>query len=89
MLRIDYKEDFIGKKFLCLTEVDYKDLLSRLSTLGFCWVGSKTLIVEDDIVTWQKMRDSTVVSVTSEGVLLVGYYEVRSSGVVVETWGVV
>lgn len=84
--RIDSKEDFIGRYFLCLTELDYKDLISRLSMLGFEWAGSESPLTDVDLDKWGKMGSSTVVWVSAKGVVLLGYFEVKVAGVEIETW---
>ena len=79
------KRDFIGKYFLCLTELDYRNLMSKLMELGFSWTSGAS-IESLDLDKWDKIGSSTVVWVTANGVSLLGYYEVKAAGVQVDTW---
>lgn len=84
--RVYKKEDFIGKYYLCLTDLDFRDLMSRLSMLGFDWAGSESPIIDVDLEKWDKMGSSTVVWVSPQGIMLLGYYELKAAGIEAETW---
>lgn len=81
------RNEFEGKYYLCLTDLDYRDLVSRLKEMDFRWVSGEELTVAD-LEKWSKLGSSTVLWLSPEGIRFISYSEAKSAGVRVETWNI-
>lgn len=81
------KQEFQGKYYLCLTELDYRDLISRLKEMDFRWVSGEEL-TEADLENWNRLGSSTVLWLSPEGIRFISYSEAKYAGVQVETWNI-